>query len=269
MYKSFYGMSCNPFLKNGNSSYPYHSNDFDEMIRRLNFLTEVKGIGLFFGLPGLGKTYCLRYFINNLNKDLYKIIYINPTINMTAFDFLKLLCNQLDIDIGNCYKSDIYKNIQKEIIRVSNQDKVNVVVIIDDAQVLSREIIFNFKVLYDFEMDSKDYVSLILVGYPDLRDELSKNVYETLKQRIIVNYEFKGLSRQEVKEYVKTRLEIANTNKEIFSIEALNSLYSCCKSSPRRLNTLVINSLMLGSQKSKQVIDEETIMNAKGEMDLK
>ncbi len=269
MYTSFYGMSCNPFSKDGNSSYPYHSNDFDEMIGRLNFLTEVKGIGLFFGLPGLGKTYCLRYFINNLNKDLYKIIYINPTINMTVFDFFKSLCDQLDIDIGNCYKSDIYKNIQKEIIRVNNQDKVNVVVIIDDAQLLSREIIFNFKVLYDFEMDSRDYVSLILVGHPDLRDELSKNVYETLKQRIIVNYSFKGLTREEVKEYVKTRLEMANTNKEVFSIEALNSLYSCCKSSPRRLNTLVINSLMLGSQKSKPVIDEEIIINAKGEMDLK
>ena len=64
-------------------------------------------------------------------------------------------------------------------------------------------------------------------------------------------------------------MKIANANKEIFSVEALNALYSCCKSSPRRLNTLVLNSLMLGTQNKQTVIESETVMNAKGEMDLK
>lgn len=269
MYMSFYGMNSNPFLKDESSLYPYKSNDFNEMINRLNFLIEVKGIGLFFGTAGLGKTYCLRYFINNLNKDLYKIIYINPSLEMTVFDFLKNLCNALDLDVGNCYKTDIYNNIQKEIKRIVLQEKMNIVVIIDDAHLLSREIIFSFKVLYDYGIDSNDYVSLILVGYPDLRDEISKNIYETLNQRIIVNYSFKGLSREEVKEYIKTRLEEVNANNEIFDAQALTSLYACCKSSPRRLNTLVINSLMLGYQKKQSIIDTEIIINAKDEMDLK
>ena len=147
--------------------------------------------------------------------------------------------------------------------------KIQPIIILDDAHLLSREILFNLKLLYDFEMDSKDYVTLILIGYPSLKNELSKNIHETLNQRIIVNYEFKGLTRKEVKEYVRTRLEIANTNKEIFSEDALNALYSCCKSSPRRLNTLVLNSLMLGTQNKKVIIESETVMNAKGEMDLK
>lgn len=269
MYTSFYGMSCNPFLKSESIKYTYESNDFKETLTRFNFLKEVKGIGLFYGTSGLGKTFCARYFINNLNKDLYKVIYITITHNMTVFDFFKVISDELDLEIGSCYKTDLYKNIQKEIMRLVKQDKIQPIIIIDDAHLLSREIFYNFKLLYDFEMDSKDYVTLILIGYPDLKYELCKNVYETLNQRIIVNYEFKGLSRKEVKEYVKTRLEIANTNKEIFSEEALNSLYSCCKSSPRRLNTLVLNSLMLGTQNKEKVIEIETIMNAKGEMDLK
>lgn len=269
MYTSFYGMSSNPFLKDESFKYPYENKDFQEAISRYNFLLETKGIGLFFGTSGLGKTYSIRYFMNKLNKDLYKIIYINPTLNLKVFDFFKILCDELNLDIGSCYRADIYKNIQQEIIRVTNQEKMNMVVVIDDAHLLSREILFNLKVLYDFEFDSKDYVTLIMLGHPSLKTELSKNVHETLKQRIIVNYSFEGLSRTEVKEYVKTRLEKANSNKEIFTSNALSSLYSCCKSSPRRLNTLVMNSLMLGSQKKKSIIDEEIVMNAKGEMDLK
>ncbi len=268
MYTSYYGMSCNPFLKDESIKYNFESNDFKETLNRFNFIKEVRGIGLFYGASALGKTYTARYFISNLNKDLYKIIYINVSHNMTVFDFFKVISDELNLDIGACYRIDLYKNIQKEIVRLVNQDRIQPIIIIDDAHLLSREILFNFKVLYDFEMDSKDYVSLILIGYPELKYELSKNIYETLKQRIIVNYEIKGLSRNEVKDYVKSRLEVANANREIFSEEALNCLYSCCKSSVRRLNTLVVNSLMLGFQNKETTINEETVINAKKEMDL-
>lgn len=269
MYTSFYGMAYNPFLKSESNIYNFESNDFKETINRLTFLKEVKGIGLFYGTSGLGKTFCARYFINNLNKDLYKTIYITVTNNMTVFEFFKIIANELNLDTGACYKSDLYKNIQAEIIRLVNKDRMELIIIIDDAHLLSKEILFNFKLLYDFEMDSKDYVTLILIGYPSLKNELRKNIHESLNQRIIVNYEFCGLSRQEVKDYVETRLEIANTNKDIFSQDALNALYSCCKSSPRRLNTLVLNSLMLGAQNKKAIIESDVVMNAKGEMDLK
>lgn len=268
MYKSFYAMSTNPFLKDESINYKYESNDFKETINRFNFLKEVKGIGLFIGESGLGKTYAVRYFINNLNKDLFKIIYINPSPKMSVFDFYKSISNKLGLDVGACYKNDICENIQKEIKRLVIQDRINPIVIIDDAHLLSREILNNFKILYDFDMDSKDYITLILLGHSELKVELSKKVHETIKQRIIANYTFKGLSREEVKEYVSTRLKIANSNNSIFDETALNSLYSCCKSSIRRLNMLVTNSLILGCQNKKPIIDSDIVMSAKNEMDI-
>ena len=117
-------------------------------------------------------------------------------------------------------------------------------------------------------MDSKDYTIIILVGHPELKTELSKNVYDSLHQRIIVNYKMNGLSREEVKQYIATRLEIANVNNDIFQEDALNALYSCSKSSPRRLNTLILNCLMLGYQYKMDKINSEIVMEAKGEMDL-
>lgn len=268
MYTSYYGMSCNPFLKEVNTENKFESKDYKELTYRLNYLKEIKGLAVFIGPPGYGKTFTIRSFINQLNKDLYKIVYISATNNMTVFDFFKDIGKALNLDTGACYRTDMYNNIQNELKRLVEIDKVEPMIIVDDAHNLSREILKLLKVLFDFDMDSKDYTSVILIGHPELKTELSKKVYESLNQRIIVNYSMKGLSREEVKEYVKTRFEIANVNNTIFKDDALNALYSCSKSSPRRLNSLILNCLMLGCQYEETNIDSGIVMQAKGEMDL-
>lgn len=261
-------MSCNPFSKEMDTHHPYESRDFKELIYRFTYLTEIKGIGVFTGSPGLGKTFALRSFSEKLNPDLYKIIYISAVKNMTSFDFFKEIGDAFRIDTGSCYKTDLYHTIQKEIRLLVEQEKRMPILIIDDAHNLSREIFLNLKVLYEFDMDSKDYITLFLVGKPELKTELSKNVYDYLKQRVLVNYTLEGLTREEVKEYIETRLQLANAHHELFSEDALNALYSCSKSSLRKLNTLLVNCLLLGYQNQKQRIDSEIVMIAKGEMDF-
>ena len=267
MYLSYYGMKCNPFDKSISTKDAFKSEDFNNSISRLEYLKEVKGLGLIIGSPGLGKTFMLRYFNESLNKDLYKVIYISPT-SLSLFDFYKTIGRELNVDVGNCFKADLYDKIQKAIMRMVDEQRVSPIFIIDDAHNLSREILEEFKVLFDFEMDSMNYTTVILVAHPTLKVELAKDIYESLKQRLIVNYKFNGLDREEVKEYVKSRLEISGVTPEIFTPDALNALYSCSKSSPRRLNSLVVSSLMIGSQKKSLKIDSEIVMLAKGEIDI-
>ena len=268
MYTSYYGMSCNPFLKEVNTKNKFESNDYLQLITRFNYLKEIKGLGVFTGPPGYGKTFTIRSFIDSLNNDLYKVIYLSIADKFTLFDFFKEIGKALNIDTGACYRTDLYNNIQKEIIKLVEIYKVQPVIIIDDAHNLSREILKNLKLLFDFSMDSKDYTIIIMVGHPELKTELSKNIYDSLHQRIIVNYKMNGLDREEVKQYVATRLEIANVNNDIFQDDALNALYSCSKASPRRLNTLILNCLMLGYQYKLDKINSEIVMEAKGEMEL-
>lgn len=268
MYTSYYGMSCNPFIKDITTENKFESSDYRQLINRFNYLKEIKGLGVFIGPPGYGKTFAVRSFIDQLNHDLYKIVYISATSNMTVFDFFKELGKALNLDTGACYRTEMYGNIQKALKRLVEIDRVQPLIIIDDAHHLSRDILNLLKVLFDFDMDSRDYTSVILIGHSELKTELSKKIYESLNQRVIVNYSMKGLSREEVKDYVKTRFEIANVNNDIFKEDALSALYSCSKSSPRRLNTLILNCLMLGSQYKENNINSEIVMEAKGEMDL-
>lgn len=269
MYTSYYGMTCNPFLKEESIKYKYESNDYKETISRFNYLMELRGIGVFTGVSGYGKTYIIRCFVESIHPDEYKIIYISASKELNEFNLYKEITDKLGLDIGACYKIDTYNNIQKEIRRLYEEEKVKPLIIIDDAHNLTRGALLSLKVLYDFEMDSKDYVILILVGQNELKEELKKGIYESLRQRIIINYVFNGLDRDEVKEYIETRLEKANTTKKLFEPEAISALYSSSKSSPRKLNTLITNCLMLGFQKQINTIDTETVMEAKEEMDLK
>ena len=268
MYTTYYGMCCNPFLKNESINYPFESTDYRQCINRFHYLKEIKGIGLFIGESGYGKTYVIRQFIKSLSKDLYKVIYISAQKDMSVFDFLKIISDNLGLDVGSCYRTDIYTNIQREIKRITLKDRMQIIIIIDDAHLLTRKILLNFKLFYDFDMDSMDYLALMLVGQPDIKQEISKNIHITLKQRIIVNYTFEGFEREEVKRYIKTRLNYANVKYELFEPEAYNALYSASKSSPRRLNTLIINSLMLGFQNNLKTINSDIVMNAKNEMDI-
>ena len=113
-----------------------------------------------------------------LNQDLYKVIYVSSYDNLTLFDFYKEVSNSLNLDTKACYKTDMYNNIQKAIKRLVEIDKVQPVIIIDDAHTLSREILKSLKILFDFDMDSKDYTILILIGQDELKEELSKKIEE-------------------------------------------------------------------------------------------
>lgn len=266
-YLSYYGLESNLFNKGVSSETRYNSKDYKNVIGRLNYLKEIKGIGLFTGSPGLGKTYTLRCFVDSLNNDLYKVIYISP-INLSKFEFFANIAKQLNLNIGACYKDELYENIKNEIKRLTVEQRVSVIVIIDDAQNLNSKILMDLKILFDFQMDSKDYTTIVLCGYESLRLELSKIDYETLQQRIVVNYKYEGLTKEEVKEYIKTRLELSKQKSSIFTDAALNALHNASKGNPRRLNGLIINCLIIGYQNKKKIIDDEIVMMAKNEIDF-
>ena len=84
----------------------------------------------------------------------------------------------------------------------------------------------------------------------------------------MVNYKYEGLSREEVKDYIKTRLELSKQKSNIFTETALNALYNASKGNPRRLNSLIINCLIIGYQNQKKIIDDRIVMMSKNEIDF-
>ena len=266
MYESYFGMKINPFKKDIEIKNTYEFTDFKEAQSRLKYLLNNKGIGLFTGTSGKGKTYSVKYFSQKLNSNLYKIVYLSLS-TLTVLDFYRSFCIGLGI-IPAFKKIDMFHQIQERISNLANDRKITPIIICDEAQYLKTGILNDFKMLLNFNMDSKDLAVLILVGQPTLNDILSMSVHEALNQRIIVNYMFMGIEPKEVKDYIIDRCKIAGISSKTFDENAITALSSNCNGSTRILNSLIDKSLMICANKQENVITNETVMLAANDLSL-
>ena len=268
MYKSYWAMEYNPFEKSNKDriNETYKTIDYTNMLARLDHLKKLGGIGLFTGLSGTGKTYSLKEFAKELNPSLYKVVYI-PLSTVTVLEFYKSLAYGLDLDPPN-KKIDIFKAVQERIVTLSKDKRITPVFIIDEAQYLQTGILNDIKLLLNFEMDSKTYAAFILAGQPMLNNILSKQVHEALKQRIVINYNFSGIGKEESKEYIKTRFALCGVHTEIFEENALEAISLYGNGSIRKLNTIIDKCLLIGCMQKVKVIDTEIVMDAQNEIEL-
>ena len=266
MIETYFGMKCNPFRKGVEQKNKYEFVDFKEMQGRLEYLQKIHGIGLFTGSPGFGKTYSIKYFLENLNIGFYKTVYLSLS-TVTVMDFYRGLCIELGISPMH-RKIDMFKQIQDTIKTYVKDRKITPVIVLDEAQYLRTDVLNDLKILFNFDIDSKDYAILILVGQPVLNDMLSRNTHEALKQRIVVNYTFCGLNEKEVEEYLKSRLKIAGMNENMFEEGAIKAISSICNGSTRKLNSIIENCLMICEQRGENVVNTEIAMLAENELSL-
>ena len=266
MYLSYYGMEFNPFDKGIDTKYSFETEDFKIMKNRLNYIKDNPGIALFTGVSGLGKTFTIREFLNTLNPNLYKVIYVSMS-SITTLEFYRELAYELGIEPA-FKKIDIFRQIQETIINYVKNKKMQVIICIDEAQYLKTSIINDLKILMNFEMDSKNYFSLILIGQPFLNDLLNRNVHEAIRQRITISYNMSGISKEELENYIVSRMKIAHSDENIFSPQIIEAIYNGCNKSLRIANNIIIKSLIIASKKDEKVLSTETIMEALNELAL-
>ena len=263
--KLFYGLSHNPFDKNS-KDVTLETLDYKEMQGRLKYLCEVKGIGLFTGNPGTGKTYGLRQFTSSLSPSLYQVAYL-PMSTLTTNQFYKYLADSLGLEV-KFSKIDNFTNIQNHLMKMSKEKRIVPIIIIDEAQHLKSEIINDLKMLLNFEMDSTNHCVLILAGLPILKSQLSYNSYEAIRQRITIQYQIIGIEPNEVKRYIESKLSSAGLHVPLFLEETMITLSNSCQGSIRKLNNILTQCLIMGANSNCRDIGNEIVMNAVNEISL-
>jgi len=266
MYRAYWNMEFNPFSKEIDVNKLFRTTDFNEALTRLEFLHKTRGIGLFTGSPGSGKTYAIKYFLENLNAGLYKVIYL-PLTTVSVLDFYQALAISLGLDTYHS-KTKMFFNIQNHIKQLVQEQKKNLVIAIDEAQLLHKDILTDLKILFNFEMDSKNMVTLILIGLPVINHTLSKSVFEDLKQRIVMNYDFHGITEEDVKSYIEDRLKLVNANINIFNANSIVALSNSCDGSIRKLNLIIERALTIGALDKVNEINSDIIMKAVNDIAL-
>ena len=258
-YTARYGLEFNPFLKNSKEVL-VETEEYKETLFRLNYLLSTKGFGLLTGSAGRGKTTAIRNWAAGLNPSLYKVVYSSLS-TLTVQDFYRNLASELGAQPA-FRKTDNFKIIQNEVTRLALEKRQTPVIIIDEANYISSAILNDFKLLFNFEMDSRDRAVVLLSGLPSLNATLRLSVHEPFRQRIIMNYELPAFTKEEGRSYILDKLQRAGATRAIFEDAALEAILNASDGTPRIINNLCNSCLLIGDSRKSDMITAEIVMQA-------
>lgn len=259
MYESFYKLSSKPFRKTPDPEFLFLSSGHREALARLQYGVEEREVVLITGDVGCGKTTLSRSLMDSLD-DSYKVIVLVGPLFVPG-ELLYLLAKRLEIPEPSRYRTELMEEIGTKLYEYY-QRGVCPVIIVDEAQLIpGKEGFDELRLLTNIQLDDTNLFSLVLLGQPELRTRLLSGYNEPFRQRIGVQFHINPLSFDEVKEYLKFRLEKAGRTDTLFTEEALRELFRFSGGVPRKINNMAANALLEGYGKGVEIIDSDIIID--------
>ncbi|MDI6687278.1 MAG: AAA family ATPase [Desulfobacterales bacterium] len=259
MYLEYWGLKRFPFENVPDPEFMYYSGKHEEaMVRLIYAAKRRKGAALLIGDVGCGKTVLSKVFIQQLPVDEYDIgLITNPTLKPS--DFLKEILYQLGLNPDTNSKADLLGILNERMLENMKQDKTTLL-IIDEAQLISRETFEEIRLLLNFQLNDRFLLTLFLIGQPELRD-IVKGI-EQLDQRIAIKYHLNPLDFEETVKYIVFRLKNAGLTRNIFTRQAVDEIYDYSQGVPRKINNVCDISLLIGFSSKEKVINSKIIKEA-------
>ena len=260
MYESFYGMTHTPFTRDVPADALYESDAMADALGRLAYVADRQLFAVVTADAGSGKSTLIRKFSESLPKDQYIFLYLSDS-KLTPRWFYKGLLDQLGIE-SRFYRGDSKRQLQKEVEILRGVHGLKVVCVLDEAHLLEKETIEEFRFLLNYRFDSMSPMALVLVGQSELWDEkLRLKRYAAVRQRIDINCVLPHLDRPETEKYIKSHLAYAGvTGQELFSRRALDEIHRLSSGIPRLINRVCEKCLMYGVQQSLRIIDDKDVL---------
>ena len=196
-----------------------------------------RGIGVITGDVGVGKSTLVRTFTSRLATGSFNVLYaIPPTPRSPLRPLVEDLLTQLGKPLPFNNGAKGLKLLKEALADAYDRNRLPVVVI-DNAPLLDAKALSMLKVLANYDMDSKLPLSLLLVGSPQLLRLLAMRELEDIRQRLLFAYQLRGLRKEEVEDYVRTRLKAAGHEVALFPRDVIDELYFHTQGNPRAMTS--------------------------------
>jgi type II secretory pathway predicted ATPase ExeA len=210
------------------------------------------------GEVGTGKTLLVRCLLDALNRNKIAFAFVyNPILSMK--DFLAHVLTEFGLPSGAPSKVGMLSQLNNYLVARSTRGGTTALVV-DEAQLLSWELLEEIRLLTNLETSQHKLLQIVLVGQPELDSKLDSHELRQLKQRVGMRCRLEPLGLEDVRGYIRQRLELAGANSHaaaIFPDETIGTVYQFSRGIPRLVNTLCENALISGfSRQAKQVLPE-------------
>jgi len=251
---NFYGFSRYPFLKNISCKNHFISESYKQAQGFLGLGIRSEDIMLVSGEVGIGKSAALRSFYSSVDTNTYLPVYIRGT-NLSSTDLYKLLLEAMQImppHFGDKAKRLYFKAVAE----MSKKP----VAIIDDAQELKDSAIDGLKAMVNFDCDSKNKITFILSGQPELIQRIKLAQFYSLRQRIKLSFAMQAMTLEETCRYIDHHTRICDNPNSIFSDSAKSAIFKRSRGIARIINSICYNAIAYGAANKLEIIDSSNLV---------
>ena len=253
VYLEYYGLKEQPFSITPNPRFLFFSAKHREAFNHLLYgIRERKGFVQLTGEVGAGKTTLCRAMLEQLGKNFSTALILNPVL--TVDQLVKAIAMEFGLRVKHMDRLEIVAEINNFLLAQVENGR-DTVLIIDEAQDLSTELLEQVRLLSNLETDDRKLLQIVLMGQPELRDRLNDYNLRQLRQRITVRYHLRPLKRGELGQYLQHRLTVSGSKgAPYFSAAALWRIFHYSKGVPRLINAVCDKCLLAGFVQQKEQI---------------
>ena len=257
MFEAFFGLTGTPFSRNIPVEQLLETASRQELQGRLSYVAKTRTFGVFTGDAGSGKTTAIRKFYQGLDPNKYRVIYLSDSA-LTPRNFYWESLHELGYE-PKFYRGDAKRQLQKALAVLTENEKKSPVIIVDEAHLLSREMLEEIRFLLNLRMDSYSALSLILTGQTELRDMLKLQVNQAISQRVDIRFHLPALNKEETAAYIARHLAAVKAPGEIFTQNAIGVIHEYCGGIPRKINKVATACLMAAVDQNQKLIDDHLV----------
>jgi general secretion pathway protein A len=247
MYTHYFNLRQEPFSIAPDPRYLFMSERHREALAHLLYgIKSGGGFVLLTGEIGAGKTTVCRCFIEQVPAECALAYIFNP--KLTALELLQSVCDEFHIalppQVAGGASVKPYVDAINAYLLASHAQGRNNVLVIDEAQNLSAEVLEQLRLLTNLETSERKLLQIILIGQPELRTMLARADLEQLAQRVIARYHLGPLSASETGSYIAHRMTVAGASSTPFPRRLLGKVHQMTRGVPRRINLLCDRALL-------------------------
>jgi general secretion pathway protein A len=255
MYWEFFGFKEPPFALTPNPAFLFLSAPHQEAFAHLLFAIENRaGFIELSGEVGTGKTTIIRTLLNQLDPETHRTALIfNPTLS--PLGLFREINAEFGLPASSAELQELHQALNAFLLEQNSAGRT-VVLVIDEAQNLSVEVLEQIRLISNLETDRSKLIQIVLVGQPELRTLLARGELRQLDQRITVRYHLKPMDFDDTGDYIRHRIRFAAGGSEplSFSPGALKRVFKFSGGLPRLINSACDRALLLAyTSESREV----------------